>query len=125
MRVFINKWFSKFARKQQISTEDLIEIVNSLETGKVDADLGGGVVKQRLARTGGGKSGGFRSVIIFRRGDRAIFVYAFAKNDVENISKSDMVLFKKLAATLLSMNAEDLGDLVKDGQLEEISYEEH
>ena len=74
----------------------------------MDADLGGGVIKQRIARSGGGKSGGYRTVILFRRGHRAFFIYGFAKNRFENISAAELREFRTLAKTMLSQSDQEL-----------------
>ena len=66
MRVFRNGWFRKFARKERISDKALCEAVARVQAGLVDADLGGGLLKQRVARDGQGKSGGYRTLVAFR-----------------------------------------------------------
>jgi len=73
MRIFKNKWFAKFAKKEGISDEKLIRAVGEIDGGNADADYGGGVIKQRIARTEEGKSGGYRTIILFRKGNRAFF----------------------------------------------------
>ena len=79
MRLFKNKPFSRFARKAKLSDTALREAVGRAERGLIDADLGGGVIKQRIAREGAGKSSGFRTIILFRAGERSFFVHGFAK----------------------------------------------
>jgi hypothetical protein len=81
VRVFMNAWFGKFARKERISNVALCEAVSRAEAGLIDANLGGGVVKQRVARPGAGRSGGYRSLLFFRTGARAVFAFGFAKSD--------------------------------------------
>jgi hypothetical protein len=76
----------------------LCEAIRNADQGLVDADLGGGVIKQRIARSGGGKSGGFRTIILFRARSRAFFVHGFAKNDRDNIDDKELAAFKMLAA---------------------------
>ena len=76
---FVTKPFVRFASRERIADEELCEAVRRAERGLIDADLGGGVIKQRLARAGQGKSGGFRSILLFRRGSKAFFVYGFAR----------------------------------------------
>ena len=78
MRIFRNQWITKFAKKHKISDSELIEAVERADNGLIDADLGGGVIKQRIARQGQGRSGGYRSLIFFRHGERAFFMTAFA-----------------------------------------------
>jgi len=102
IRVFKTKPFAKFARKARLADGKLRGAVAEAESGLVDADLGGGVVKQRVAREGAGKSGGFRTIILFRSGDRAVFVHGFAKNDRDNIRDDELAAFKMLAVELLS-----------------------
>ncbi len=86
----------------------------------MDADLGCGVIKQRVARPGKGKSGGYRTLILFRQGDRAIFAFGFAKSAQANISKADLALLRDSAAEALEWNDEELDRLVASGTLVEI-----
>jgi hypothetical protein len=80
--VFKNAWFARFAQKQRIPDKALLDAIERAEKGQINADLGGGVLKQRVARKGQGKTGGFRTIILYRAAERAFFVYAFAKSDV-------------------------------------------
>jgi hypothetical protein len=120
LRVFKNKPFTRFARKNEISDFDLCKSSLDADHGLIDADLGGGVIKQRLARKGSGKSGGFRAMIFFRSGDRAIFVHGFAKTDVENIRPDELVALKKLAAEMLFYRIEELENVIASGTLIEV-----
>jgi hypothetical protein len=88
--------------------------------GRIDADLGGGVIKQRIARTGGGKSGGFRTIVLFRREASAFFVYGFAKSAQANIRPDELKAFRKLAATLLGLDDGAIAAAKKNGTLREI-----
>jgi len=124
MRVFKTKFFTTFARKSEIDDLDLCEAVKRANTGLVDADLGGGVIKQRVARKGQGKSGGFRTIILFRSGDRAIFVDGYAKKDMANISDDDLRDYRQLAKVLLSYKQSDLGKIVASGSLVEVQCNE-
>ncbi len=90
----------------------------------MDADLGGGVLKQRVAREGGGKSGGFRTIILFRLGARAFFVHGFAKSDRENIRDDELVAFKMLAIEMLAYDDAALTAAVAAGVLVEIVSDE-
>lgn len=123
MRIFANRWFARFADKQDIGDDDLREAVSRAERGLIDADLGGGVIKQRIARKGQGKSGGFRSVVLFRQGERAFFVYAFAKSDRDNIDQSELSTYKTAAAVYLNYTDDELALFLKQGTLMEISHE--
>ena len=121
MRIFKHKWFAKFAKKEGISDAKLCQVVRDAESGKIDADYGGGVIKQRIARLNKGKSGGYRSVILYRQGQNAFFVYGFAKHDMENISESEIKDFKILAKVLLSLSSDEIEKLIMTGEYKEIS----
>jgi hypothetical protein len=88
--------------------------------GLIDADLGGGVIKQRLAREGQGKSGGFRSIVLFRRSEKAFFVYGFAKSDKDNIRRDELKAFRKLAGEMLSLDDKALAAAMRNGTITEI-----
>ncbi|MFM9904509.1 MAG: type II toxin-antitoxin system RelE/ParE family toxin [Pyrinomonadaceae bacterium] len=120
MRIFKNKWFAKFARKEGISDEKLIQAVQDIYAGKIDADYGGGVIKQRIARPHDGKSGGYRTIILLRQNDKAFYVYGFAKNTLENIDKADVQGFKKLAKIMLSVTEQQMAIMLEKGEVEEI-----
>src|SRR5437868_6069467 len=104
MRLFKTKPFARFAAKEGIRDAVLRDAIRRAEAGLIDADLGGGVIKQRLARQGQGKSGGFRSIILFRRGAAVFFVYGFAKNDRDNIDRQELKAFRLLATEMLAMD---------------------
>ena len=120
MRIFRNQWITKFAKKHKISDSELIEAVERANDGLIDADLGGGVIKQRIARQGQGRSGGYRSLIFFRRGERAFFMTAFAKNDRENITNKELAELKKAAAIILAMTETDIEQAKLNGTFTEI-----
>lgn len=120
MRVFKNKPFARFARKARIADTVLCEAVSAASRGLVDADLGGGVIKQRIARTGGGKSGGFRTIILFRHGERAFFVHGFAKNERDNIRDDELAAFRMLAAEMLAYDDQALAMAIGNGTLTEV-----
>lgn len=101
MRLFKSSRFHKFARKEKISDAMLCEAVKRAERGLIDADLGAGLIKQRVARPGAGKSGGFRTLIFFRTQTRAVFAFGFAKSDVANLDDAEEALFKKAAKLVL------------------------
>lgn len=102
MRIFKNKAFTRFARKSGIDDASLCKAVADAGRGLIDADLGGGVIKQRVARSGGGKSGGFRTLILFRVGSLAFFVHGFAKNELANIDDDELAALRKLASVMLA-----------------------
>jgi hypothetical protein len=120
VRTFKTKAFTRFADKVGTSNAVLCRAVRDAERGLIAADLGGGVIKQRIARPGQGKSGGFRTLIVFRVGTRAIFVHGFAKNETDNIEKDELVALKKLAVELLAYDDETLVRILESGALVEV-----
>ena len=120
MRVFKNTSFARFARKEGITDDELKEVVNLLEGCRADADLGGGVYKVRIARPGEGKSGGFRTIVFFRSGERTFFVYGFAKSDRGNIDQGELRAFKAGARVDLSLTDGQIGNRLKNGTLIEV-----
>jgi hypothetical protein len=79
----------------------LVRSVHVAEEGLVDADLGGGLIKQRVARPGEGKRGGFRTVIAYRRGERAVFLFGFAKSDRENFDNDELAGWRRIGRAYL------------------------
>ena len=88
--------------------------------GLIDADLGGGVIKQRIARRGQGRSGGFRAIVLFRRGEIAFFVYGFAKNDRENLRRDERKAFRLLAGEMLELDEAGLEAALANGTIIEV-----
>jgi hypothetical protein len=124
VRVYKVKGFARFQRRERIVDIALIRAVRSAEDGLVDADLGGGLIKQRVARAGQGKSGGFRTIIAWRREDRAIFLLGFAKNELDNIGDDEVDELKRLARRFLGLGLDRIEALVALGELVEVEYGE-
>jgi hypothetical protein len=120
MRIFKNKAFAKFARKEQISDAKLWEAVTAAERGNIDADYGGGVIKQRIARTNQGKSGGYRAIIYYRQADKAFFVYGFSKNARDNIEDDEEWELKRQAKIAFALSNEQLLKLLENGTYQEV-----
>lgn len=114
----------RFADKAGMCDAALCRAVRDAERGLIAADLGGGVIKQRIARPGQGKSGGFRTLIVFRAGTRAVFVHGFAKNEKENIEQVELVALKKLATELLAYDDKALARVAAAGVLVEVKCDE-
>jgi hypothetical protein len=124
VRIFRTKAFTRFVKKTRISDDILCEAIRDAARGLIAADLGGGVIKQRIARPGQGKSGGFRTLIVFRAGTRAVFVHGFAKNEKDNIEKDELVALKKLAAGLLAYDDKAIARVVASGVFVEMTCDE-
>lgn len=120
MTVFATKEFARFARKSRLATDKLLQAAAEVMDGRFDADLGGGVFKQRVARDGAGKSGGFRTIVVFRAGDHSFFVHGFAKNDKANVSVKELKALRQLANVLLGFSDEELRTAQGAGELIEV-----
>jgi len=124
VRVFRNKSFTRFAKKAALDDATLLKAVENAEGGLIDARLGGGVIKQRLARPGQGKSGGFRAIILYKAHELAFFVHGFAKNDRDNIAGNELAALKLLASQMLSFDDQAIAKAVDSGTLIEVTRHE-
>ncbi len=123
MRIFRTKWFSRFARQEDIGDAKLVEAVQNIENNLVEADYGGGLIKQRIARDGGGKSGGYRSIIAFKSETRSVFVFAFSKSEKENLTKIEVREYKKAAAIYIKMTDAQVALAIEKKELIEVKYD--
>ena len=121
MRVFKTKVFARFARRARVDDRSICEAVDRAAVGLIDADLGAGLIKQRIARPGQGRSGGFRVIVIWRRKDRSIFVHGFAKNERDSIDDTDLADLKELARLFLTYDSKKLTRAVVEGELVEVN----
>lgn len=121
MVFYKTRWFDRWARKQGLTTASLCAAIGEMASGLYDADLGGGLVKKRIARPGQGKSGGFRTLIATNRENRWFFVYGFPKNERSNIDKDEEEALKKLAEHLLSLTDEALDQAQLEKELMEVN----
>jgi len=120
MRIFKYPKFSRFARKEGITDEELRKAVSLMEADQADANLGGGVYKARIARPGEGKSGGYRVIVYFKSGVRSFFVYGFAKSDKGNIDEGELRAFKIGAKDDFALTDGQIEDWLKTGTLIEV-----
>jgi hypothetical protein len=124
MQIFKTRWLARFARHERITNESLREAVARAERGLIDADLGGGLIKQRVARQGQGRSGGYRMMIPYRAKDRAVYFYGFAKSDRENLSQNELMTARKVAADFLATDADGLARAIVEDEIEEVTNDE-
>ena len=121
MAIYKTRWFDRWARKQDLSTRSLCEAVREMEAGLYEADLGGGLLKKRIARPGQGKSSGFRTLVATNRGGKWFFVFGFSKNVRSNIDKDEEDSLKNLASHLLSLSPLALVTAQRAGELMEVN----
>lgn len=123
MQAFKTKSFARWANRDGLSDEALVAAVAEMDQGLVDARLGGQVVKKRVALSGRGKRGGVRTLVALRQGEKAFFVYGFAKNERANISDKELKALKLLAKELLHFPPASLSKAIKAGELVEIEVD--
>jgi hypothetical protein len=124
MGIYKTRLFDRWAKKQGLTALALCEAVREMESGLYEADLGGGVLKKRIARQGQGKSGGYRTLVATNKGSRWIFVHGFSKNERSNIDKDEEEAFKILANYLLSLTPEAIEEALKTNKLIEVKCNE-
>ena len=124
MRIFKTKWVARFVRRERINDASLKEAIERAERGIIDADLGGGLIKQRVARPGQGRSGGYRMILAYRTEDRAFFLYGFAKNVRDNLEDDELQTFRDVAADMLARDDATLERAKAEGELQEIENDE-
>lgn len=124
-RVFKTRYFARWMRKTDLADSALCAAVTEMAGGLIDADLGGGVVKKRVALPGRGKSGGARTLVATNKGNRWFFVFGFEKNDRANILDDELEGLQELASDLLNRTVVQLNAAVKDASLLEICHDKH
>lgn len=120
MSVYQTKEFARFVRKTKLNADRLLEAAEDVAGGNHDADLGGGVFKQRVAREGSGKSGGFRTILFCKAGRHVFFVHGFAKNEKANVSTKELRALKRLAEEMLGFTAAQIRTATEAGELIEV-----
>ena len=124
MRVFKIRWFARFARRERIDDKSLSEAIARAARGLIDADLGGGLIKQRVARQGRGRSGGYRMIVAYRVKERAVFLYGFAKNERDNIEADELEDLRLVARGWLEAAPEQIAAALADGAIEDVRDDE-
>lgn len=120
MRIFVTKSFRRFQRRENITDASLWRAIERAEAGLIDAELGGGVIKQRIARPGQGKRAGYRVLAAFRSRERAVFLYGFPKSVRGNITDAELASWRDVSRDLLAASDAALGQAVADDELREI-----
>jgi hypothetical protein len=124
MKVFKTKWLARFAKHEGIGDASLYEAIERAERGLVDADLGGGLIKQRVARRGKGRSGGYRMLVAYRMKNRAVFLYGFAKSERANISADELLTAREIASSWLTADSRKITSAIAEGELQEVHNDE-
>jgi hypothetical protein len=120
MKQLMTRHFSKWAKKQDISIRELSKALDEIKNGQFEADLGGHILKKRIRFQGKGKSKSGRTIICYRKDDKAIFIHGFAKNEKSNLSPKELKAFKELSKILLGLSIEQINIAVKNGDFIEV-----
>jgi hypothetical protein len=120
VRVLVTKSFKRFQRKEQIGDRVLLEAVERAERGLVDSDIGGGLIKQRVARAGQGRSGGYRTIVAFRASGRAIFLFGFAKSTQANIDSATLAHWQAISTDLMVASDDAIDQAIMRHELNEV-----
>ena len=122
-RVFKTRPFARWLRKTDLNDAALCRAVAEMECGLIDADLGGGVLKKRVALPGRGKRGSARTLVATHQGDRWFFVFGFEKNVRANVSAKELEALQALATDLLKLSSVELDRQVENDVLAEICHD--
>lgn len=125
MRIFLTRAFERLDVAKKLSEADLAVAVSEMNDGLLGANLGSRVYKKRVALTGRGKRGGARTLVAFKRNERAIFVYGFRKSQRDNIADKEMKALKLLAQELLDYGDQRLNMALRHGALIEVKVRNH
>ena len=120
MRIFKLKGFARWQRGESLEDRSLCAAVVAIERKQIDADLGGGLIKQRVARPGQGKRGGFRTLLAYRVGERVVFLYGFAKSERDNIGPKELARLRVAAREFLAMTDDELEERIADDDMTEV-----
>jgi len=121
MQKLMTKQFSKWVSSQNIASTGLFEAIEEVESGHFDANLGGHLYKKRIRFEGQGKSGSGRTIICYKKGNRAIFIHGFAKNEKSNLSKKELNAFKEFSKILLGFSETEITLAIENGNFIEVN----
>jgi hypothetical protein len=120
--IYKTRSFARWVKREGLADRDLCDTVVEMQKGLIDARLGGGLVKKRVARSGHGKRGGYRVILASNFGDRWVFMFGFAKNERDNVDDDELRLMKRLASAILEMDDRMLKQALTSGEILEIHH---
>ena len=122
MSIYKTRSFARWVKREGLADRDLCDAVVEMQKGLIDARLGGGLIKKRVARSGHGKRGGYRVILASNLGDRWVFMFGFAKNERHNVDDDELRLMKRLASAFLEMDDRMLRQALTSGEILEIHH---
>ena len=120
MKELMTKQFDNWLSKQEIQNNELKNALNELDSGNFDANLGAYLFKKRVRFIGKGKRSSGRTIICYKKDDRAIFIHGFAKKEKDNLSIKELLVFKELSKILINLSLTDIDLAIKNGDLIEV-----
>ncbi len=120
MKQLMTKHFLKWISKQKFSDNELENALSELQAGHFEASLGGYLYKKRVRFEGQGKSGSGRTIICYKKEDKAIFIHGFAKNEKANLSQKELRIFKEFSQIIMKLSASELKVAIKNGDFIEV-----
>lgn len=123
MRIFKTHSFAKWAKKESVTDKAIKKAVGEMQKGLIYAEIGGGLCKQQIARPGQGKRGGHRTLVAFKKDDRAVFVFGFSKSDRANIDEQEEKIYRDLAKFYLSLSDKKIDEMLAEKMLLEVLNE--
>jgi hypothetical protein len=120
--IYKTRSFARWVKREGLADRDLCDTVVEMQKGLIDARLGGGLIKKRVARSGHGKRGGYRVILASNLGDRWVFMFGFAKNERDNVDDDELRLMKPLASAFLEMDDRMLRQALTSGEILEIYH---
>ena len=124
MNIYLSKAFTRPARRDGLTDVHICQAINEMNEGLVDADLGAGLFKKRIAMPGQGKRGGWRSFLAFQVGNKAFFLYLFPKSRRESIDASELKALKRLSRYYLTLKPAEIKTATQCGELREVNCNE-
>jgi len=123
-RILKRKDFARWQTGESLPDAALCRAVEEMESGLIDADLGGHLYKKRVARPGGGKSGGYRTLLSARIGGRYVFLHGFPKSDKANVTQDEKKALQFAGRVFLELSEEALAKALRAGVLLEVRCEQ-
>jgi hypothetical protein len=108
MNAYLPKSFQREADGNGVSDEDCREAIRRAERGLIDADLGQGLIKQRISRGNQGAARGSRAVVFYRRGKVAVFLHIFPKSKKANLTKSELAMYSRAGQEFAKLTDKEL-----------------
>ena len=123
-RTLKRKDFARWQAKEGLPDTALCDAVAEMQAGLIDADLGGFLYKKRIARRGGGKSGGYRTLLSARMGNQYVFLHGFPKSDKSDVTQDERKALRFAGKVFLELSAESLLKALASGVLLEVHCEQ-